>query len=52
MTPYPVRGESGDLLVDAMIAATAITNDLAVVTRIHVTLRDSAFHWLIRSNSR
>ena len=33
MTAYLMRGESGDLLVDAMIAATAITNDLTVVTR-------------------
>ncbi len=33
MTAYLMRGESEDLLVDAMIAATAITNDLTVATR-------------------
>jgi hypothetical protein len=33
MTAYLMRGESNDLLLDAMIAATALANDLTVVTR-------------------
>jgi predicted nucleic acid-binding protein len=33
MTAYLMRSESRDLLIDAMIAATAITNELTVVTR-------------------
>lgn len=33
MTAYLMRGESSDLLFDAMIAATAIANDLTVATR-------------------
>lgn len=33
MTAYLMRGESQDLLIDAMIAATAITHDLTVATR-------------------
>ena len=33
MTAYLMRKESNDLLLDAMIAATALVNDLMVVTR-------------------